>query len=721
MKQVLLLAVMTLNALLLNNCNHMNKGKRQKDDAPVAEKISKRLIAHGDTRIDDYYWMRLSDEQKNAPHPDEQTQKVLNYLNAENKYLDQELGHTKELQEKLFEEIKGRIKQEDESVPYFKNGYWYYTRFEEGQEYPVYCRKKGSLESAEEIMLNVNEMAADYDYFNIGGLSVSPDNQLLAYSEDTLSRRIYTIKFKNLLTGELLEDEIPNTQGQAAWTNDNKTIFYASKNEVTLLSEKILRHTLGADQGQDEVVYHESDPSFYISVYRSKSGKYIIIVNSSTLVSDYHTLETDNPLGKFQQFTPREKDMLYSIDHFENKFYITTNWKAKNFRLMETGETSTSKENWKEVIPHREDVLLEGIEVFNEFLVVEERNAGLTNLRIINQKNGVEYYLDFGEPAYMASISINPEFSTNWLRFSYSSLTTPNSIFDYNMTTKQKVLKKQQEVVGGHNPDDYTTERIFAKARDGAKVPISIVFKNGFLNNGDKPLVLYGYGAYGSTIDPYFSSARLSLLDRGFAFAIAHIRGGQMLGRQWYEDGKLLNKKNSFYDFIDCAKYLIDQKYTGKEHIYAQGGSAGGLLMGAVLNYEPSLFHGVIAAVPFVDVITTMSDPTIPLTTNEYNEWGNPAEKVYYEYMKAYSPYDNVEAQDYTNILVTTGLFDSQVQYWEPTKWVAKLRARKTDYNLLLMYTNMDAGHGGASGRFKQYRETALQYAFLLNLEGISE
>ena len=712
---------MVLVVPLFTNCERMKNETESAIIQPVAEKVAKDLTAHGDVRIDNYYWMRLSDEQKNNNTPDEQTQKVLNYLNAENEYLDKVMGHTMDFQEQLFEEIKGRIKQQDESVPYFKNGYWYYTRFEKDQEYPIYCRKKDAMDSEEEIMLNVNEMSEGHEFYNIVGLSVSPDNKLLAYSEDTLSRRIYTVRFKNLETGELLDDELTNTQGGAAWANDNKTVFYTSKNEVTLLSEKIKSHTLGKNESDDIVVYHEKDPSFYIAVNRSKSGKYIIITNRSTLVKDYHILDSNDPNGKFTQFTSREKDMLYSIDHFDKKFYITTNWNAKNFRLMETNEDNTSKENWKEVMPHRPDVLLGGIEVFNDFLVIEERKAGLTNLRIINQKTGKEHYLDFGEPAYMAYISINPEFSSEWLRFGYSSLTTPNSTFDYNMRIKEKVLKKQEEVVGGHDPEEYKTERLYALARDGVEVPISIVYKKDFQKDGNRPLLLYGYGSYGSTIDPGFSSVLLSLLDRGFAFAIAHVRGGQILGRQWYEDGKLLKKKNSFYDFIDCAKYLIDEGYTSKDHIYAQGGSAGGLLMGAVINFEPTLFNGMIAAVPFVDVISTMSDPTIPLTTNEYDEWGNPDHKEYYEYLLTYSPYDNVEAKEYTTLLVTTGLFDSQVQYWEPAKWVAKLRELKTDENLLVLHTNMEVGHGGASGRFKRYKEYALEYAFLFHLEEITK
>jgi oligopeptidase B len=721
MKKILNILSTAAWIVLLTNCSDMENQSKVKLSPPVAEKIAKELVAHGDVRIDHYYWMRLSDEQKTSAKPDEQTIKVLDYLRAENAYTEEVLGHTKYFQDSLFEEMKSRIKEDDESVPYFRNGYWYYTKFETGKEYPVYCRKKGSFDAVEEVMLDVNTMATGYEFYNVGGLSISPDNKILAFSEDTLSRRIYTIKFKDLESGELLEDVIPFIQGAAVWANDNKTVFYTSKNEVTLLSEKILRHRLGTPVNEDVIVYNEEDPAFYIGVYRSKSGKYIIIENESTLVSDFHILSTDNPNGTFRQFIPREEDLLYSIDHFGDKFYIRTNWNAKNFRLMETPTNQTSKNNWIEVIPHRPDVLLEAIEVFDDFLVVDERKNGLTNLRIIDQKTGTTHDLDFGEPAYMAYIGTNPEFSTEWLRLGYSSMTTPNSIFDYNMNSREKVLKKQEEIVGGHNPENYTTERIFATARDGVKVPISIVYRKGFEKDGKNPLLLYGYGSYGATMDPSFNSSRLSLLDRGFAFAIAHIRGGQLMGREWYEEGKLLKKKNSFFDFIDCAKFLIAENYSSSKHLYAMGGSAGGLLMGAVLNYEPMLFNGVIAAVPFVDVVTTMSDPTIPLTTNEYDEWGNPEEKEYYDYMRSYSPYDQVEAKEYTNILVTTGLFDSQVQYWEPAKWVAKLREYKTGDNILLLHTNMDAGHGGASGRFERLREIALEYAFIFDLEGISE
>lgn len=719
MKTLLKNLLIILVVLFFSQCDRLNNGTLKGIVPPKAEKQPKELVAHGDTRIDNYYWMRLSDEQKSALTQDEQTKKVLAYLDAENEYMGNVLGHTKEFQNQLFEEIKGRIKKDDANVPYLKNGYWYYTRYEQDQEYPIYCRKKGNLDADELIMLNVNELAKGHEFYSLSNVTVSPDNRILAFGVDTLSRRVYTIKFKNLENGDLLTDRLENTQGDAAWASDNSTIFYTSKNEVTLLSEKIQRHKLGSPSSDDVVVYHERDPSFYIGVYRSKSDQYIIISNSSTLVSDYHILRSDDPNGSFKQFMPREKNMLYSINPIGDKFYITTNWEAENFRLMETSAENTTKNHWKEVIPHRPDVLLEDIEVFNDFLVVSERKLGQLNFRIINRKNGEEHYIDFDEPAYLAYFDTNPDCSSELLRFGYTSLKTPFSTFDYNMNTKEKELKKRQEVVGGHDPEDYTTERLYAKSRDGVDIPISIVYKNGFKKDGTQPLLLYGYGSYGATIDPSFSSERLSLLDRGFAFAIAHIRGGQMLGRHWYEDGKLMKKKNTFYDFIDCGKFLIKEKYSSSDHIYALGGSAGGLLMGAVLNMEPLLFNGVIAAVPFVDVVTTMSDPTIPLTTNEYDEWGNPAEKTYYDYMKSYSPYDNLEAKKYTNVLVTTGLFDSQVQYWEPAKWVAKLRDYKTDNNSLFLHTNMDAGHGGASGRFERYKVVALEYAFMFDLEGI--
>jgi oligopeptidase B len=712
--------ILGLSIFMLLACNSNKNTHKMDVKAPIAEKIPHELKIHGETRIDNYYWMRLSDEQKSAEKKDAQTQKVYDYLNAENDYCKAQMKHTEAFQESLYKEMIGRIKQDDASVPYFKNGYWYYTRYAEGQEYAIYCRKKGSLDNKEEIMLDGNQLAKGLAYFDLGAMAVSPDNKILAYATDTLSRRVYSVYFKNLETGDLYKDVIKGTSGSMAWANDNKTLFYCKSNEKTLLSEKIYRHKLGTEQKGDVMVYHEKDPSYYIGVYRSKSDKFIIIYNSSTLSSDYHLLETDKPEGSFRQFAKREATHEYDITHFENKFYVRTNWNAQNFRLMEVPEDKTSDKNaWKEVIAHRSDVYIESADVFKKYLVVEERSKGLVNLRIRNQGDGKEHYVEFKEEAYTVGMGVNTDINSELLRFDYSSLTTPNSTYDYNMASKERTLKKRQEVVGGHNPDDYETKRLYATARDGKKIPISIVYKKGFNKNGKAPLLLYAYGAYGVTIDPYFSSTRLSLLDRGFAFAIAHIRGGQFLGRAWYEDGKMQNKLNSFYDFIDCAKFLLEEKYSNKDALFAMGGSAGGLLMGGVANMAPELFKGIVAQVPFVDVLTTMSDPSIPLTTNEYDEWGNPENKEAYEYMKRYSPYDKVEKKAYTNMLVTTGLFDSQVQYWEPAKWVAKLRDYKTDNNLLLFKTNMDAGHGGSSGRFQRYKEVALEYAFMFDLVGV--
>lgn len=712
--------ILGISIFLLLACNSNKNTHKMDVKAPIAEKIPHELKIHGETRIDNYYWMRLSDEQKSAEKKDAQTQKVYDYLNAENDYCKAQMKHTEAFQESLYKEMIGRVKQDDASVPYFKNGYWYYTRYAEGQEYAIYCRKKGSLDNKEEIMLDGNQLAKGLAYFDLGAMAVSPDNKILAYATDTLSRRVYSVYFKNLETGDLYKDVIKGTSGSMAWANDNKTLFYCKSNEKTLLSEKIYRHKLGTEQKADVMVYHEKDPSYYIGVYRSKSDKFIIVYNSSTLSSDYHLLETDKPEGSFRQFAKREATHEYDITHFENKFYVRTNWNAQNFRLMEVPEDKTSDKNaWKEVIAHRSDVYIESADVFKKYLVVEERSKGLVNLRIRNQGDGKEHYVEFKEEAYTVGMGVNTDMNSELLRFDYSSLTTPNSTYDYNMASKERTLKKRQEVVGGHNPDDYETKRLYATARDGKKIPISIVYKKGFNKNGKAPLLLYAYGAYGVTIDPYFSSTRLSLLDRGFAFAIAHIRGGQFLGRAWYEDGKMQNKLNSFYDFIDCAKFLLEEKYSNKDALFAMGGSAGGLLMGGVANMAPELFKGIVAQVPFVDVLTTMSDPSIPLTTNEYDEWGNPENKEAYEYMKRYSPYDKVEKKAYTNMLVTTGLFDSQVQYWEPAKWVAKLRDYKTDNNLLLFKTNMDAGHGGSSGRFQRYKEVALEYAFMFDLVGV--
>ena len=682
--------------------------------APVAEIKPKQRIIHGDTVVDNYYWM--IDFFKKGPD----STATVDYLKAENAYLDTMMSGTDKLQEELFKEMKGRIKEKDESVPVFKNGYFYYSRTEEGKQYSKYCRKKGSLDSKEEVLLDIDELAKGHAYFSAAGFSVSPDNKLLAYGVDKVSRRQYTILVKNLETGELLKDEIKNTEGVAIWAADNKTLFYTAKNPITLLSEKIQKHKLGSDALKDAVVYEEKDKSNYIGVDKSKSGKFIFIYSSATLSSEARMIPADQPDAEFTVFTPRTKEVLYSVIPLDNKFLILTNWNAKNFRLMECPLDQTAKENWKEVIPHRKDVLLEEVEEFKDFLVISERKNGLMQLRI-RPSTGPEHYIDFGEPAYTASVGANPEYNSKTLRYVYTSMTTPVSVYDYNLETKAKKLMKQQEIIGGYNAADYTTERLYAPAKDGTKIPISIVYKKGLEKDGKAPLLLYAYGSYGHSMDAAFSINNLSLLNRGFVYAIAHIRGGQEMGRQWYEDGKLMKKMNTFTDFIDCGKFLVDSKFTSPAHLYAQGGSAGGLLMGAIVNLEPELWHGVIAQVPFVDVVNTMLDESIPLTTNEFDEWGNPKNEAAYRYMKSYSPYENVEKKAYPNILVTTGLHDSQVQYFEPAKWVAKLRANKTDKNILLLKTNMEFGHGGASGRFDYLKDIALNYAFIFSLEGIEK
>ena len=693
----------------------------QKSTIPKATKKPYEMTEHGNTRIDNYYWMRLTDDQKSAKKYDNQTTEVVEYIEDENSYLESNLSHTKNFQNDLFEEIVGRIEKDDESVPYFDNGYFYYSRYESGKEYAIHCRKKGSLDGQEEILLDENILADGFDYFAIGGRRVSPDNKWLAYGVDTLSRRIYEIHFKNLETGEVLETTIPNSSYGIAWANDNKTVFYTSKNEITLLGEKIWRHKMGSKSSNDKLIYFEKDDTFYTGVYRSKSGKFIIIYHQSTLVSDYQILNADSPDGSFKKFTKRGTEHEYSIDHYNDKFYIITNWKAKNNRLMETPDKRTSMSNWKEVIPHRDDVHLLGMEIFKNHLVLNERKNGLRGLRVIHQKSGKDEYLDFGEETYTASISVNEEFDTNILRYSYTSMVTPRSTYDYNMDSGTFDLMKEQKVVGGYDKSLYHSERIYAIGRDGNKVPISMVYKKDMKKDAQQNLLLYAYGSYGSTRDPSFSSTRLSLLDRGFIYAIAHVRGGQIYGRQSYDDGKMLNKKNTFYDFIDAAKYLVEKKYTDSQHLFAEGGSAGGLLIGAVVNMEPELWKGAIAAVPFVDVITTMLDASIPLTSGEWDEWGNPKEKKYYDYMLSYSPYDQITDRNYPNLLVTSGFFDSQVQYWEPLKYVAKLRDNWQGENKLYLHMNMDAGHGGKSGRFRRYREVALEYAFMFDLAGVKE
>ena len=688
-------------------------------DAPVAKKIAKELILHNDTRIDNYFWMRLSDEQKNAENPDRQTQDVLDYLNSENDYLEEVMGHTNELQNKLYDEMVSRIKKDDQSVPVKDNGYLYYTRFEEGGDYALYCRKKIDSDGKEEIIFNGPEMATGYSYYGIGSQSVSEDNKLMAFAIDTVSRRRYNIYFKNLETGEQYSDMLSNTSGRATWANDNKTVFYTTKDPETLRANKIYRHVLGTSQAEDVLIFDEKDETFNIGVGKSKSKAYLTIYSSQTLSTEVRVLDANTPNGEWEIIQPREMNLEYSVDHYGDHFYIRTNLDAKNFRLVKTPVTVTTKENWVDVIPHRENVYLQGFDLFSNQLVVQERENGLRGIRIINWKGG-EHQMTFNDPTYLAYTTSNLDFDTNILRYGYTSLTTPNSTYDYNMDTKEQVLLKQEEVLDSNfSSDNYISERLFATTRDGVKVPISLVYKKGTEKNVNTPLLLYSYGSYGSSSEATFNSSRLSLLDRGFIYAIAHIRGGQEMGRDWYEDGKLLKKKNTFTDFVDSGKFLIEEGFTSSKHLYANGGSAGGLLMGAIVNMSPELWNGVVAAVPFVDVVSTMIDETIPLTTFEWDEWGDPRKEEYYDYMKSYSPYDNVEAKKYPNMLVTTGYWDSQVQYWEPAKWVAKLRELKTGDNLLIMDCNMESGHGGASGRFERYKRTALTYAFLLDLEGI--
>ncbi len=681
---------------------------------PIAPKRPKQLTIHNDTRIDNYYWMR-DDDRKDT--------EIINHLEAENQYLEQSLAHTEDLQQKIFDELKSRIKKDDQSVPLKIRGYYYFRRFEGEKEYPVYVRQKGSLTAKEEILLDGNAMAEGHDYFNIGDYEVSTNNEILAYSTDTISRRIYTIEFKSLPNNEMLTDKLEQTTGEIVWANDNKHVFYIKKDPQTLLGNQVYRHELGTPQEKDVLVYQENDLSFYTSLGKTKDDSTILINHGSTLVEGVSILNADQPTGEFKKFAPLEDNHEYSVEKLGDWFYVYTNWQATNFRLMKVkAEDSQDKSKWLEVIAHDPEVFLEDIELFKDYLVVSQKVRGQTQLKAIHWESQKEQLIEFDDSVYVAGFTGNVTNDTDKVRLYYSSLTTPMTTYDYNLSSGKRDLLKQQEVLGDFHPKNYHGERIFVKARDGAEVPVSIVYrKDKFKQDGSNPLYQYGYGSYGYTVEPTFSSARLSLLDRGFVFAIAHIRGGQMLGREWYDNGKMFNKKNSFYDFIDVTKALIDRKYTSQGKVFAAGGSAGGLLIGAVINLAPELYKGVAAHVPFVDVVTTMLDESIPLTTNEFDQWGNPKNKDSYEYMLSYSPYDQVKEQDYPNILVTTGLHDSQVQYFEPMKWVAKLREKKTDDNLLVFKTNMEAGHGGASGRFRRNKELALEFAFFADLAGIKE
>ncbi len=675
---------------------------------PDANPKDKELSIHGDTRLDTYYWLN-----------DREDPEVIQYLEDENSYTRAVLKSTEKMQKQLFEEMKGRIKEDDSSVPYFLNDYWYIRRYEKGKDYPIFTRKHKTLDAAEEILLDVNELAKDLSYCQVSGLSVSPDNTKLTYGIDTLSRRIYTIKVKDLISGETHKDEIHGVSSYAAWAADSETFFYTLKDKETLRTDKIFRHKIGDTQADDAMVFEEKDETFYAFVYPSKSREYIMIGSTSTLTSEYRYLPSDKPTGKFKTIQKRQRGLEYNVAHFEDMFYISTNAdNSTNFKLVKVPVASPNKKNWTDVLPHRDDVLLEGVELFRDFMVVSERIDGLLQLRVVKWDGSEDYYMDFESETYSASLGTNVDFDAQTFRYNFTSLTTPSSVIDFNTVTKTKEVKKEQEVLGGtFDKSNYVAERLWATAGDGTKIPISLVRHIDTALTSKTPLLQYGYGSYGNTIDPYFSSVRLSLLDRGFVFAIAHVRGGEYLGRTWYESGRQLTKKNTFTDFIACSKFLIDASYTSTGHLYAMGGSAGGLLMGAIMNMAPELYKGVVAAVPFVDVLTTMLDDSIPLTTAEYDEWGNPNDETYYRYIKSYSPYDNVKPLAYPNTLVTTGLHDSQVQYWEPAKWVAKLRDVQQGDNLILLHTNMDAGHGGASGRFEALKEVAMEYAFLLYLE----
>lgn len=671
---------------------------------PVAKVIPYADTVHGDIRIDDYAWLRERDNPE-----------VIQYLNAENAYTDAMMKHTEVLQETLYHEMLARIKETDLTVPVRVDSFYYYSRTEEGKQYRIYCRKEGSLDAEEEILIDLNVLAEGYDYFDIGVFAVSPNHEFLIYSTDTVGSERYTIRVKNLITGTLFDEEIPNTGYSTAWANDNKTFFY------TIIDQKkqpyeLYRHVLGTNPEYDELVYLEADSAFWVSVSRTRSRKYLILDTGSRTSSEVYYLNADTPTGTFELIRPREKEIEYYVEHHDEHFYILTNEEAENFKIMTVPVDDPRKENWTEYIGHRDSVKVDGIDAFREYLVIYEREKGLPTIRIINATSEETHYVEFPEPVYNYWLTGNREYNTRLLRFMYTSLVTPRSVFDYNMATRTRELKKQYEVLGGYDPSQYQSERIFALAHDGTKVPISLVYKQGLKKDGSAPLILYGYGAYGSSWDPYFSSNRLSILDRGCIYAIAHIRGGGEMGRYWYEQGKLLNKMNTFTDFIACAEHLINEKYTSADKLVISGGSAGGLVIGAAINMRPDLFKVAIADVPFVDLMNTMLDPTIPLTVLEYDEWGDPNDEKYYYYMKSYSPYDNVAAHEYPHMLITAGLYDSRVQYWEAAKWTAKLRALKTDNNILLLKMNMESGHLGASGRYDFLKDIAFEYTFILDI-----
>ena len=678
---------------------------------PVAAVHPYTVKSPNGDRVDNYYWLR--DDTRKSPE-------MLAYLNAENAYRDAMTAHVRPLEEKLYNEIVGRIQEDDVSAPEFKHGYWYYSRFEKGKQYPIYARKKGKLDAPEEILLDGNARAQGHDFYAVGGHAVSPNDKLYAWTEDTVGRRQYVLKVKNLATGEEFADTAANIESDVVWASDNKTLLFIEKDPVTLLSTRVLRHTLG--QPGSPLVYEEKDHSFYISLGRSKSDKYLFIGLSSTLVSEWRYARADDPHLRFHPVVPREPNHEYQVEHAGHDFVIRTNWKAKNFRIVRAPiPAAADKKTWEDVVPASDSAFVEGFDVFKDYVAWNERSGGLLKVRLKPWDGAKARLIAADEPSYTMELQATPEFDSPTLRYTYDSLITPKSTYDYNLKTGKRILRKRDPVLGGYDPASYAVEYVHVRARDGVEVPVSLAYRKGVKRDGTAPMYQWAYGSYGASSDPSFSITLVSLLDRGFVVALAHIRGGQEMGRHWYEDGKLLHKRNTFTDFVDVTESLVKQGYCAKDKVFAQGGSAGGLLMGAVLNMAPQDYRGVIARVPFVDVVTTMLDESIPLTTNEFDEWGNPKEKQYYDYMLSYSPYDNVKAQDYPALFVSTGLWDSQVQYYEPAKWVAKLRATKTDKNPLLFKINMEAGHGGKSGRYRRYRETAEMYAFILDQLGRSE
>jgi oligopeptidase B len=709
-----------VSALLLAACAggapHRTESESMPQSAPVPPIAAVRphLVEspHG-TRVDEYYWLR--DDTRTNPE-------VLGYLNAENAYKEAMTAHSNALEERLYNEIIARLKQDDSTVPYRKRGYWYYTRFETGKEYPVYARKAGTLGAAEQVMLDGNALAVGHDFYEVGAMAIAPNNRILAYVDDAVGRRQYTLRFKDLETGETLADHVENVEAYLAWTADSASVVYVEKHPETLLGYLVKRHVLGTDPSQDVLIHEEQDESFYTSVSNSKDDRYVLIKAESTVSTEWRYADAADPALAFHVFLPRERDHEYHVNHLDGRWIIRSNWHAPNFRLMEAtvGEEG-DRANWRELIAHREDAFIHGFDVFREFLAVEERSGAMRKIRIRPWSGGADFFISAEEPTYTTSLGQNAEIDTHIVRYDYVSLTTPETIYDYDIQTGERQLMKRQPVLGDFDSANYRSELLWATARDGTKVPVSLVYRIGVRRDGTAPMLQYGYGSYGYSMDPTFSLARLSLLDRGFVYAIAHIRGGQEMGRRWYDQGRLLNKKNTFTDFIDVTRFLVQERYTDPRRVSAMGGSAGGLLMGAIANLAPADYRAIVAQVPFVDVVTTMLDESIPLTTNEFDEWGNPKLKEYYDYMLSYSPYDQVARQDYPAMLVTTGLWDSQVQYFEPAKWVARLRARKTGTSPLLYRTTMEAGHGGRSGRFQRYREVAEEYTFILDQSGITE